>query len=221
MALTEEQILQQINVLTKKTSENPDMVYKTTAALNKALDPEIFSGNNTTIVNAINKLGKELVAVKTLVNDVVNKINSVLLDVNGEANKELWEDTQKLMGNETIIEGIKHLLEGNLQHQLLGLDIKDEGKVVTIAKDEDGNPVLKAVDAIIGGGTAVNPNVYNLLYTNKLNPEINSVGEALDILMEEKDISAYKIDYVNSVDSEINNVGEAIDKLLNVLNGSL
>ena len=46
MALSEEQIKQQIDVLTTKTSENPEMVYKAIAALNKGLNPEYFSGNN-------------------------------------------------------------------------------------------------------------------------------------------------------------------------------
>ena len=225
MALNEDQIKQQVDVLATKTSENPEMVYKTMAALNKALNPELFSGNDTKIVNAINKIATELNSVKTLVNDMVNKMNSVMLDINGEENKEIWEETQQLMGNETLIEGIKHLLEGNLQSKILGLKIEDEGKTITIAKDEDGNPILKAVDDIInegGSGSTVigDVNVYDILYTNKLDPKINSVGEALDILMEEKDIGAYDIAYTNKIDPEINNIGSAIDGILEKINDS-
>ena len=58
--MTDEQLMLQLEILTSKTDQNPNMVYKANAALNKALNPSFFSGNATTIGNAINDL-----AVKT------------------------------------------------------------------------------------------------------------------------------------------------------------
>lgn len=222
MAFSEEEIKQQVNVLATKTCDNPEMVYKTLANLNKALDPDLFVGADTKIVNAINKVANELHAVKTLVNDMVNKVNSVLMDVNGEENKELWEETQELMGDRTIIEGIKNILDGKLQGKLLNLKIEDEGRIVTIAKDEDGNPILKAIDLVIGDGPSTgvvgDVNVYDILYTNKMEPGITSVGEALDMILADKEVGAYDIIYTNKMEPEVKTIGEAIDNIINQIN---
>ena len=220
MAFSEEEIKQQVNVLATKTCDNPEMVYKTLANLNKALDPDLFSGADTKIVNAINKVANELNAVKTLVNDMVNKINSVVMDVNSEANKELWEETQELMGDRTIIEGIKNILDGKLQGKLLDLKIEDEGRVITIAKDKEGNPILKAIDLVIEGGPGVvgSTNVYDILYTNKTEPSITSVGEALDMILADKEVGAYDIVYTNKLEPDIKTIGDAIDNILSQIN---
>mgnify|MGYP003296124153 CR=1 FL=1 len=48
MALTTEELLLQMQILTEKTDEstNPNMIYKKSKALNKGLNPEYYSGNN-------------------------------------------------------------------------------------------------------------------------------------------------------------------------------
>ena len=56
MALTEEELKQQANVLATKTEDNPNMPYKANATLNKGLNPDYYSGQYTKIVNALNKL---------------------------------------------------------------------------------------------------------------------------------------------------------------------
>ena len=104
MALTEEQILQQINVLTTKTSENTQMTYKTNGTLNKALNPDVFSGTNTKIVNAINLLASMADTATATSIAVAEKLNSILLDIDATDNVAVWENVKNLMEKNTIIE---------------------------------------------------------------------------------------------------------------------
>ena len=67
MAMTDEELLLQMNILTTATENNENMKYRANAALNKGLNPEFFTGNNTKIVNAINKLASEVNALETAV----------------------------------------------------------------------------------------------------------------------------------------------------------
>ena len=132
MALTDEQILQQINVLTTKTSENTQMAYKTNDILNKALNPDIFSGNNTKIVNAINLVASMADVATATSNAVSEKLNSILLDIDSTDNVAIWENVKDLMGKDTIIEGLESILQGQRQEQILGISAEDEGKVLSI-----------------------------------------------------------------------------------------
>lgn len=182
MALSEETILQQINVLTTKTAENAEMIYKAIPALNKGLNPEFFSGNDTKIVNAINKLAVDVNALNTAVINMIEKVNSVLMDTTGMEKKEIWEDTQKLMGEDTIIEGIKAILEGKQQEKILGLHPADSGKLLSVVLNEEGNPEVKAtsIDSL-----TVEVGSYDVSYINRDYKGINSVGEAIDVILED------------------------------------
>ena len=182
MALSEEAILQQINVLTTKTAENAEMIYKAIPALNKGLNPEFFKGNDTKIVNAINKLAVDVNALNTAVINMIEKVNSVLMDTASTQNKEVWEETQKLMGEETIIEGIKALLEGKLQDKVLGLDAADKDKLLQVSINEMGIPEVKAtsIDSL-----TVEVGSYDVSYINRDFKGINSVGEAIDVILED------------------------------------
>ena len=92
MSLTEDQIKKQIDVLTTKTSDNPNMVFSKSAIRNTALDPEFFTGYNTKIVNAINMLAKEVSKLEDLVNSSSDKNDNILLDVHIEENKKIWNN---------------------------------------------------------------------------------------------------------------------------------
>jgi hypothetical protein len=109
VALSEDQIRQQINVLAQKTSENTEMVYKANATLNKALNPEFFSGNSTKIVNAINQLALANSANEEALVSIANKVNELLLDTNNDANKAMWEETKELgrILKQSILDKIK------------------------------------------------------------------------------------------------------------------
>lgn len=178
MALTEDEILQQINVLTKKTSDNPEMIYKASATLNKALNPELFSGQNSKIVNAINKLAKDFVTLEAYVNNTTRKVNDIILDVHTDINTVIWEETQELMGAETIIEGINKLLKGGHQHHLLGLTADDLDKVLTVAQDDEGKLITKAIPLGELGYTAD-----TVKYENEALPEVHTVEDAINFIL--------------------------------------
>ena len=183
MALSEGAITQQINVLTTKTSENNQMVYKSIPALNKGLNPEYFTGNDTKIVNAINKIAAETNALNRAVVNMIEKINSVLLDTYGEENEELWEETQKLMGKETIIEGLKDLLEGKLQNKILNLQLADAGKILSVKINKNGIPEVKPLSV---ESFNIEVSAYDVAYLNRDLKGITSVGEAIDVMCENR-----------------------------------
>lgn len=182
MALSEETILQQINVLATKTAENAEMIYKSIPALNKGLNPEYFTGNDTKIVNAINKLAAEVDILNEAVVNMINKVNGVLMDTMSLENKEIWEDTQKLMGEDTIIEGIKAILEGKRNGEILKLDIADDGKLLAVYVNEEGQPEIRpaSLDSL-----DINVGAYDVAYANRDFKELSSVGEAIDIILED------------------------------------
>jgi Tfp pilus assembly pilus retraction ATPase PilT len=203
VALTDEQILQQINVLTKKTSENPDMTYRSNASLNKGLNPEYFTNNSTKIVNAINDLAAANDNIKTLANDVSNKVNSILLDTDLYDNALIWDETKALMGKDTIIEGINAILKGDFQNKILNFTIDDAGKVLTVGMDDEGKPttVAQTIESIV--------NVENLQYSNSKETSITNVKDALDYLFETSNSTV-----VNEVDwNAIKNVPDLGSKL--------
>ena len=178
MALTDEQILQQINVLTTKTSDNPNMTYKTNSTLNKGLDPSFFTGNNTKIVNAINMLASDSKKSIASVQAVANKVNEILLDTSNDTNATIWENVKDLMGTETIIEGIEKILQGQQVDKILNLDVADKGKVLSVDVDENGKAILKAIDMIASGPSTIE--AIDIAYTNSKVPTVKNVKTALD-----------------------------------------
>ena len=181
MALTEEQLKLQMEILASKTdsSTNPNMVYKSNAALNKGLNPEFFTGNGTKIVNAINSLAAK--SEQCIINNqtIMDKVNSILLDVDMTDNAVLWEETKELMEKDTIIEGIKNILEGNLADKILGFDIDDTGKILAIDTNEEGNAVVKAVDM----PSSQEVTAIGIPYTNQNVPTVKNVKSALDYVI--------------------------------------
>ena len=181
MALSEETILQQINVLTTKTSENAEMIYKAIPAINKGLNPEFFSGNETKIVNAINKLAVDVDALNTAVINMIEKVNNILLNTISEDNKQIWEETQELMGETTIIEGIKAILEGKKQQEILQLHPADNEKILSVKVNQDGVPEVKPVSI---ESLTVEVGAYDVAYLNRDMKGVTSIGEAVDMICE-------------------------------------
>lgn len=222
MALSEEAILQQINVLTTKTSENSEMVYKATAALNKGLNPDFFSGNNTKIVNAINKLASEINMLNNAVVNMIEKTNSVLSDVYTAENKQNWEDTKELMGHDNLIDGIKALLEGQLQDKVLNLDPIDVGKILSVSQTKSGDLQVKPITI-----EEINVEVssYDVAYLNRDMKGVTSVGEALD-RMHDDDINKIVMEddamrVISNTEDELASVPLMCDEDLNSLITSL
>lgn len=182
MALSEEAIVQQINALTTKTSENPEMVYKAVAAINKGLDPKFFSGNDSKIVNAINKLANEVEVLTKAFVQLAEKSNSILMDIHSEENAEIWEETKELMETENIIEGIKAILEGYRQDKILQLDPIDVGKILSVSTNEFGEAEVKPVSI---ESFNVEVSSYDVAYLNRDYKGITSVGEAIDLILDD------------------------------------
>ena len=177
MALSEEAILQQINVLTTKTSDNPKMEYKSIPALNKGLNPKFFTGNDTKIVNAINSIANETAILNEAVTNMINKVNQILMETYSTENKEIWEQTQALMGEKTIIEGIKAILEGKLQDKILDLHPADAGKILSVKVNSEGVPEVKPVSI---ESFDVEVGAYEVAYLNRNLGNVTSIGEAVD-----------------------------------------
>ncbi len=185
MALTEEELLLQVNILATKTSDNANMAYKSNATLNKGLNPDFFSGNNTKIVNAINSLASGAQITENTAKTVATQLNNILLDIETTDNKPIWENVQSLMGKPTIIEGLENILTGKKQQEILGLNENDIGKFLTIDKNEDGQLMVKAIDAVLGGAPA-SISAETIAYSNEEHAEISNVKDALDFLFNNK-----------------------------------
>jgi hypothetical protein len=206
MALSKEELQLQIDILTSRTDDNDGMKYSKLPGINKGLNPDFFTGNNTRIVNAINKLAQDVAAMQTAVIDMINKTNGVILDVNSVENQEIWKETKRLMGEDTIIEGIRAILEGKSQDRIFDLDEEDEGKILTVVIDDAGNPIIKPIDLDIAlpEPEPERPEItsaYQITYLNGDHPEITNVGDAIDHIMD-----------------GMTGVGESIDQIMEKLN---
>ena len=186
MAMTEEELLLQMNILVNKISDNPNMVFKANKTLNKGLNPEYYSGNDSKIVNILNNLFEKNQQINDVSTDVTNKVNNLIGDSTTTLGAANWEKLQGLMDQATIIEGLNDLFEAKLIDKVLGLDVADKGKILSIDKDEEGNLILKAIDAITGGeANPENVSVENIEYSNNQVTNITNVKEALDYVINE------------------------------------
>ena len=111
-----------------------------------------------------------------------NKNNEILSDIYTAENKENWADTKELMGVDNIIDGIRAILEGKKQDLILDLDISDKGKLLSVTINELGQPEVKAVSI---ESLHVEVGAYDVAYLNRDFKELSSVGEALDMILEE------------------------------------
>lgn len=200
MALSEDVLKLQIDILASKTSDNPDMVFKKNATLNKGLNPDYFSGQYTKIVNALNQLADSSNKTNTAVISFMDKMNNILLDTSNEDNSKVFENLQDLMGAPTIIEGLVNVLEGKTQEQILSLKQEDIGKFLTVGKTEDNKLVLNAIDLVL--------NAESIEYTNEFLPEVHNVKEALEHIVEEMQspLEWEDVDHLIMEDSELEDI---------------
>ena len=92
-------------VLTRKmdTATNPLMVYKPNVALNKGLDPELFKGSNTKLVNMLNKLQKDIDSAIGTVGGVYSKFNPVVGDTAQPSVKVYLNALREATGQESLL----------------------------------------------------------------------------------------------------------------------
>ena len=116
MALTDQEKVLQAGILAEKTdtTTNPNMVYSTAGAANKGLNPAYFTGNNTKIVNAMNKTYKQAEMAMSTVGTFGNKIDNILLNTETSEGQTKLEQLRTDMGQQTLIEGLIDLYENKL-----------------------------------------------------------------------------------------------------------
>lgn len=179
MAMSNEELHQQMNILTTRTDNNPDMEFEINAAINKGLDPKYFTGNNTSIVNALNQLADDARMTNEVVKDMAVKINDIMLDVSGDENRLLWEKVKELMEDDTVIDGLHRILEGKQQDKILGITPEDIGKILVVDQNPvDGEMMVKAIDSIL----KVDVEAEEVRYFNPDHNSITNVSEALDMI---------------------------------------
>ena len=86
------------------TKTNPLMVYKTSQFTNKGLNPELFTGNETKIVNILNDLQKGINMAVNTVGNVYNKYNPVIGDTTTPNIQLCRNSLKEVTGKESIIE---------------------------------------------------------------------------------------------------------------------
>lgn len=186
MALSEEELLQQVNVLTTKTSDNPNMIFKSNGAMNKALNPTYFTTNNTKIVNAINLLAKQSAEAIEQSNKVSENVGMMLGSLDSSSGLEAWNNLADIIQNinplyNTAIDAMVGMLQGKAIGEILQINGEDKGKVLAIDVDDEGDIILKAIESIGGGGTP--PTATDVKYENENKPGLTNVSSAIDYIL--------------------------------------
>lgn len=99
-------------VLTRKmdTTTNPLMVYKTSVLMNKGLNPDLFAGNGTKIVNILNDLKGDIKQIDQTVGEVYDKYNPVIGNPSLSVTQVYLNALRDVTGQQTIIEILYWLL---------------------------------------------------------------------------------------------------------------
>ena len=106
----------QYDVLTIKldSTTNPKLKYIKSPAANKGLDPSLFSGNNTKIVNILNDFAKKIDLATKTVQQVYSTYNPVILDTLTVEGKALLEKMRLATGKDTLVESVTALANGEI-----------------------------------------------------------------------------------------------------------
>ena len=106
----------QYDVLTIKldSTTNPKLIYKRSPNTNKGLNPSLFSGNNTKIVNILNKFAESIDLATKTVEKVYSIYNPVILDTITAEGKALLEKMRLATGKDTLVESVTALANGEI-----------------------------------------------------------------------------------------------------------
>ena len=127
----------QYDVLTYKldVATNDKLVYKTSQLTNKGLNPDYFKGNETKIVNILNKFYKDIDTIDITVGNVYKKFNPIILDTSIDANKVILDQMRTATGKDTLIESVLALAKGEIGGlAFLNPTDANDGHVVTFDK---------------------------------------------------------------------------------------
>lgn len=187
MALTDEQVLQQLNVLTEKTSDNASMKYTKSTRTNKGLNPEKFSSYNSKIVNAINLLYNDSLKIQADAAASTQMINDVMGSTLVTTNKAVWDSVVAILTNikptyKNMIYASKAILTGEAISQILQVSKEDKGKLLSIDLDEENNVIIKTVPAG-SGGSITSLDASAVTYSNTNMTSLTNVKEAIDYML--------------------------------------
>lgn len=187
MALTDEQVLQQLNVLTEKTSDNASMKYTKSTRTNKGLNPEKFSSYNSKIVNAINLLYNDSLKIQADAAASTQMINDVMGSTLVTENQEVWNSVIEILTNikpayKNMIYASKAILTGEAISQILQVSKEDKGKLLSIDLDEENNVIIKTVPAS-SGGSITSLDASAVTYSNTNITSLTNVKEAIDYML--------------------------------------
>lgn len=187
MALTDEQVLQQLNVLTEKTSDNASMKYTKSTRTNKGLNPEKFSSYNSKIVNAINLLYTDSLKIQADAAASTQMINDVMGSTSVTANKAVWNSVVAILTNikpayNNMIYASKAILTGEAISQILQVSKEDKGKLLSIDLDEENRVIIKTVPAG-SGGSITSLDASAVTYSNTNITSLTNVKEAIDYML--------------------------------------
>ena len=106
----------QYDVLTIKldSTTNPKLIYRGSAGANKGLDPSLFSGNDTKIVNILNNFAKSINLAVQTAQDVYSIYNPVILNTITAEGKALLEKMRLATGKDTLVESVTALANGEI-----------------------------------------------------------------------------------------------------------
>lgn len=187
MALTDEQVLQQLNVLTEKTSDNASMTYTKSTRTNKGLNPEKFSSYNSKIVNAINLLYSDSLKIQADAATSTQMINDVMGSTSVAENQTVWDSVVEILTNikpayKNMIYASKAILTGEAISQILQVSKEDKGKLLSIDLDEENNVIIKTVPAG-SGGSITSLDASAVTYSNTNMTSLTNVKEAIDYML--------------------------------------
>lgn len=186
MALTDEQVLQQLNVLTEKTSDNASMKYTKSTRTNKGLNPEKFSSYNSKIVNAINLLYTDSLKIQADAAASTQMINDVMGSTTLTTNKTIWDSVVEILTSikpayNNMIYASKAILTGEAISQILQVSKEDKGKLLSIDLDEENRVIIKTIPA--GGGSITSLDASAVTYSNTNITSLTNVKEAIDYML--------------------------------------
>ena len=141
----------QYDVLTYRldVTTNNKLVYKASKLGNKGLNPAYFSGNDTKLVNILNKFYEDIDYVKSTTTGVYSKFDPIVLDTDDPDNAAMLEAMRKATGKQTLIESILALARGEVGGlAVLNPTDAEDGFVVTFDKQQNKFVLKPAAEAI-------------------------------------------------------------------------
>ena len=87
------------------------------------------------------------------------------------------------MSADNILEGIQNILEGKMQDKILNLHPADNGKILSVSYNKDGKLEVKPVSV---DSLTVEVGAYDVVYLNRDLQGVTSIGEAIDVICENR-----------------------------------